>query len=163
MNQPSTVYYEIFVRSFYDSDGDGIGDFKGLTEKLDYLNDGNPDTHDDLGIGGIWLMPINPSPSYHGYDVTNYREINPDYGTMEDFQEFIHEAHKRGIKVIMDLVVNHTSNKSILGLLNLPRTRIANIVTGIRGLKIMAAVSGEPALQAAVILGILPKTRRSII
>lgn len=111
VNQPSTVFYEIFVRSFYDSDGDGIGDFKGLTEKLDYLNDGNPDTSDDLGIGGIWLMPINPSPSYHGYDVTNYREINPDYGTMEDFEAFINEAHKRGIKVIMDLVVNHTSNQ----------------------------------------------------
>ncbi|GGH37484.1 alpha-amylase family glycosyl hydrolase [Paenibacillus segetis] len=112
VNQPSTVYYEIFVRSFYDSDGDGIGDFKGLTEKLDYLNDGNPDTNDDLGVGGIWLMPINPSPSYHGYDVTDYREINPDYGTMEDFEVFIKEAHKRGIKVIMDLVVNHTSNQN---------------------------------------------------
>lgn len=109
--QPSTVYYEVFVRSFYDSDGDGIGDFKGLTEKLDYLNDGNPETDDDLGIGGIWLMPINPSPSYHGYDVTDYRSINPDYGTMEDFKEFLEEAHKRGIKVIMDLVVNHTSKE----------------------------------------------------
>ncbi|HEY4391962.1 MAG TPA: alpha-amylase family glycosyl hydrolase [Paenibacillus sp.] len=101
--QPSTVYYEIFVRSFYDSDGDGIGDFKGLTEKLDYIK--------DLGIEGIWLMPINPSPSYHGYDVTDYRSINPDYGTMEDFKQFLDEAHRRGIKVIMDLVVNHTSTK----------------------------------------------------
>lgn len=107
--QPSTVYYEIFVRSFYDSDGDGIGDLKGITEKLDYLNDGNPATKDDLGIGGIWLMPINPSPSYHGYDVTDYRSINPDYGTIEDMQNLLTEAHKRGIKVIMDLVVNHTS------------------------------------------------------
>ncbi|OMD85590.1 alpha-amylase [Paenibacillus odorifer] len=109
--QPSTVYYEIFVRSFYDSDGDGIGDLKGITKKLDYLNDGNPDTTDDLGIGGIWLMPINPSPSYHGYDVTDYRAINPDYGTIEDLQELVTEAHKRGIKVIMDLVVNHTSKE----------------------------------------------------
>ncbi|OKP66163.1 alpha-amylase [Paenibacillus sp. P3E] len=107
--QPSTVFYEIFVRSFYDSDGDGIGDLKGITEKLDYLNDGNPATKDDLGIGGIWLMPINPSPSYHGYDVTDYRSINPDYGTIEDMQNLLTEAHKRGIKVIMDLVVNHTS------------------------------------------------------
>ncbi|WP_410510948.1 alpha-amylase family glycosyl hydrolase [Paenibacillus sp. BR2-3] len=107
--QPSTVYYEIFVRSYFDSDGDGIGDLKGITEKLDYLNDGNPDTQEDLGVGGIWLMPINPSPSYHGYDVTDYRSINPDYGTMEDLQELLDEAHKRGIKVIMDLVVNHTS------------------------------------------------------
>ncbi len=109
--QPSTVYYEVFVRSFYDSDGDGIGDFKGLTQKLDYLNDGNPDTDDDLGVGGIWLMPINPSPTYHGYDVTDYRAINPDYGTLEDFRTFLDEAHKRGIKVVMDLVVNHTSRE----------------------------------------------------
>ncbi|WP_379151748.1 alpha-amylase family glycosyl hydrolase [Paenibacillus sp. sgz5001063] len=109
--QPSTVFYEIFVRSFYDSDGDGIGDLKGITEKLDYLNDGDPSTKDDLGIGGIWLMPVNPSPSYHGYDVTDYRSINPDYGTIEDMQTLITEAHKRGIKVIMDLVVNHTSKE----------------------------------------------------
>ncbi|MNO40541.1 Alpha-amylase precursor [compost metagenome] len=110
--QPSNgVFYEIFVRSFYDSDGDGIGDFKGLTQKLDYLNDGDPNTTEDLGIGGIWLMPINPSPSYHGYDVTDYRSINPDYGTMEDFKEFLDEAHKRGIKVVMDLVINHSSSE----------------------------------------------------
>ncbi|MCG8374147.1 MAG: alpha-amylase family glycosyl hydrolase, partial [Balneolales bacterium] len=105
------VWYEIFVRSFYDSDGDGIGDFNGLTQKLDYLNDGNPDTDTDLGIGGIWLMPIHPSPSYHGYDVTDYRAINPDYGTMEDFKTFLEEAHSRGIRVIIDYVMNHTSNQ----------------------------------------------------
>ncbi|MNO59824.1 Alpha-amylase precursor [compost metagenome] len=110
--QPSNgVFYEIFVRSFYDSDGDGIGDFKGLTQKLDYLNDGDPNTTEDLGISGIWLMPINPSPSYHGYDVTDYRSINPEYGTMEDFKTFLNEAHKRGIKVVMDLVVNHSSSE----------------------------------------------------
>lgn len=109
--QPSTVFYEVFVRSFADSNGDGIGDFKGLTGKLDYLNDGNPNTDTDLGIGGIWLMPINPSPSYHGYDVTDYRNINPDYGTLDDFRTFLDEAHQRGIKVIMDLVVNHTSKE----------------------------------------------------
>ncbi|MGG6314085.1 alpha-amylase family glycosyl hydrolase [Paenibacillus macerans] len=109
--QPSTVFYEVFVRSFYDSNGDGIGDFKGLTRQLDYLNDGNPDTDGDLGVGGIWLMPIQPSPSYHGYDVTDYRQINPDYGTLDDFRVFLDEAHKRGIKVIMDLVVNHTSKE----------------------------------------------------
>ncbi len=103
------VFYEIFVRSFQDSDGDGIGDFKGLTSRLDYLNDGDPNTTDDLGVTGIWLMPIMPSPSYHGYDVTDYKAINPDYGTMEDFREFLDAAHERGIKVIVDLVLNHTS------------------------------------------------------
>lgn len=101
--QTSTVFYEVFVRSFYDSNGDGIGDLNGLTEKLDYLK--------DLGIGGIWLMPIQPSPSYHGYDITDYRGINSDYGTLEDMKKLVEEAHKRGIKVIMDLVINHTSVK----------------------------------------------------
>lgn len=105
------VYYEIFIRSFADGDGDGIGDFKGLTAKLDYLNDGNPTTVTDLGITGIWLMPINPSPSYHGYDVTDYDGINPEYGTMADFEAFLQAAHARGIKVIMDLVLNHSSRQ----------------------------------------------------
>lgn len=106
-----TVFYEIFVRSFYDSDGDGIGDFNGLTQKLDYLNDGDPETYDDLGITGIWLMPIHDSPTYHGYDVIDYRSINPDYGTMEDFKNFLDAAHDRGIKVIIDYVMNHTSTE----------------------------------------------------
>lgn len=101
--QPSSVFYEIFVRSFYDSDGDGTGDLQGVTEKLDYL--------DDLGVEGLWLMPINPSPSYHGYDVTDYYAVHPDYGTLNDLKTLVSEAHKRGIKVIMDLVVNHTSTR----------------------------------------------------
>ncbi|WP_245948130.1 alpha-amylase family glycosyl hydrolase [Paenibacillus sambharensis] len=109
--QSSEVFYEIFVRSFYDSDGDGIGDLQGVIQKLDYLNDGDPSTTDDLGISGIWLMPIQPSPSYHGYDVTDYYEINPEYGTLDDFKELTAEAHKRGISIIMDLVVNHTSTE----------------------------------------------------
>lgn len=95
------VYYEIFVRAFSDSDGDGIGDLRGVTGKLDYLK--------ELGIEGIWLMPIHPSPSYHGYDITDFYSINPDYGTMDDFRELLKEAKDRGITVIMDLVVNHTS------------------------------------------------------
>ena len=107
-----TVFYEIFVRSFYDSNGDGVGDFNGITEKLDYLNDGNPNTHNDLGVTGIWLMPINPSPSYHGYDVTDYFKVNPDYGTMDDFKNLLKEAHKRGIRVIIDMVLNHTSDEN---------------------------------------------------
>ena len=98
-----TVFYELFVRSFRDSDGDGIGDFNGITEKLDYLQ--------SLGIKGLWLMPINPSPSYHGYDVTDYYAVNPDYGTMDDFKNLLNEAHKRDIKIIIDFVMNHTSSK----------------------------------------------------
>jgi len=104
------VFYELFVRSFKDSNGDGIGDFNGIIEMLDYLNDGDPDTTDDLGVGGIWLMPINPSPSYHGYDVSDYKAVNPDYGTLEDFKNLIEECHKRGIRVVMDFVINHTSS-----------------------------------------------------
>ncbi|MDY6874012.1 MAG: alpha-amylase family glycosyl hydrolase, partial [Chloroflexota bacterium] len=105
------VFYEIFVRSFKDSDGDGIGDFQGIIQQLDYLNDGDPTTHDDLGVGALWLMPINPSPSYHGYDVTDYTAVNPDYGTMDDFKQLLAEAEKRDIKVIIDLVLNHTSTE----------------------------------------------------
>ena len=105
------VFYEIFVRSFNDSDGDGIGDLVGLTQKLDYLNDGDPNTDDDLGVTALWLMPINDSPSYHGYDATDYRAINPDYGTTADFEAFLAAAHVRGIKVIIDYVMNHCSNQ----------------------------------------------------
>ena len=97
------VFYEIFVRSFSDSNGDGIGDFNGITQKLDYLQ--------ELGITGIWLMPIFPSPSYHGYDVTDYYNVNPQYGTLDDFKNLIAEAHKRNIRIIIDLVINHTSDK----------------------------------------------------
>ena len=103
------VFYEVFVRSFQDSDGDGIGDLRGLTERLDYLNDGDPSTTDDLGVTGIWLMPIAESPSYHGYDVTDYTSIEADYGTTEDFEALVAAAHERGIAVIVDQVLNHTS------------------------------------------------------
>ena len=95
------TYYELFVRSFSDSDGDGIGDFNGITEKLDYLK--------DLGITNIWLMPIHPSPSYHGYDVTDYYAVNPDYGTMEDFENLLNASDEAGINIIIDFVINHTS------------------------------------------------------
>lgn len=104
------VFYEIFVRSFYDSNSNGIGDFKGLIQKLDYLNDGNDTTTIDLGITAIWLMPIMDSPSYHGYDVMDYKKIENDYGSNQDFKEFLDSAHARGIKVIIDLVLNHTSS-----------------------------------------------------
>ncbi len=105
------VFYEIFVRSFSDSDRDGIGDINGLIEKLDYLNDGNPATTTDLGIEGIWLMPVFESPSYHGYDTVDYEAIERDYGTNADFARLLEEAHRRGIRVIVDFVVNHTSNQ----------------------------------------------------
>lgn len=105
------VWYEIFVRSFYDSNGDGIGDLNGVIEKLDYLNDGDPATTDDLGITGIWLMPITVSPSYHGYDVIDYFEVDASYGTNDDFKRLMEEAHARGIHVIVDLVMNHTSSQ----------------------------------------------------
>jgi alpha-amylase len=105
------VFYEVFVRSFSDSDGDGIGDLQGLIDRLDYLNDGDPDTGDDLGVTGIWLMPVAQSPSYHGYDVVDYRQIEEDYGTNEDFKRLVEEAHQRGIAVIVDLVLNHTSSE----------------------------------------------------
>ncbi len=99
-------YYEIFVRSFADSDGDRIGDINGVTEKLDYIQ--------DMGYSGIWLMPINESPSYHKYDVKDYYKIDPSYGTMDDLKNLLNEAHKRDIKVILDLVINHSSNQNEL-------------------------------------------------
>lgn len=97
---PNAVTYEIFIQSFYDSDGDSIGDFTGMTQKLNYLQ--------NLGVKGVWLMPMMPSPSYHKYDVTDYRSTHPDYGTLEQFKDFINEAHQRDIKVVIDFVVNHT-------------------------------------------------------
>ena len=105
------VCYEIFVRSFFDSDGDGVGDIPGLVRKLDYINDGNPATTRDLGANCVWLMPIAQSPSYHGYDVTNYYEVNRDYGNNADFKHFMKEAHRRGIRVLVDLVLNHSSSE----------------------------------------------------
>lgn len=99
--QDGTVFYEIFVRAFYDSDGDGIGDLNGVTAKLDYLQ--------DLGVGGIWLMPILQNNTYHGYDTTDYYSILPEYGNKSDLENLIKEAHARDIKVVMDLVLNHSS------------------------------------------------------
>jgi glycosidase len=96
------VFYQVFVRSFCDASGDGVGDLNGLIAKLDYLQ--------DLGIEGLWLMPVFESPSYHGYDVVDYETVNEDYGTNADFERLMVEAHKRGIRVIVDFVVNHTSS-----------------------------------------------------
>jgi alpha-amylase len=101
--QPPGVCYEIFVRSFADSNGDGIGDINGITAKLDYLK--------ELGIDAIWLTPVCKSPTYHKYDVEDYKAVDPEYGTLADLKNLIAEAHKRNIKVVKDLVVNHTSSR----------------------------------------------------
>jgi alpha-amylase len=97
------VCYEVFVRSFYDSNGDGIGDLNGLTQKLAYI--------DSLGASCIWLMPVAASPSYHGYDVSDYYRVEPAYGTNADFKRFVAAAHRRGIKVLVDMVLNHASSE----------------------------------------------------
>ena len=98
------VIYQLHVRSFYDSDADGIGDFPGLTQKLDYLQ--------DLGVTALWLLPFYPSPLRDdGYDIADYTEVNPAYGDLRDFKTFVREAHARGLRVITELVINHTSDQ----------------------------------------------------
>jgi len=96
-------FYEIFVYSFYDSDGDCVGDLQGVIEKLDYV--------EYMGFNGIWLMPIMPSPTYHKYDATDYCAIDEIYGTMEDFEQLVDECHKRGINLVIDLAINHSSSE----------------------------------------------------
>ena len=104
----SRVFYEIFVGSFSDSDGDGTGDLRGIINRMDYLNDGNPGSGNSLGIEGIWLTPVFLSPSYHKYDVTDYFQIDPSFGTEEDLAELITLCHERDVKLILDLPLNHT-------------------------------------------------------
>lgn len=106
------VFYEIFVGSFSDSDGDGTGDLRGIINRFDYLNNGYPQSGESLGIEGIWLSPINASPSYHKYDVADYYAIDEKFGTMDDLKELVNIAHERNVKVIMDLVINHSSNRN---------------------------------------------------
>lgn len=110
------VFYEIFVRSFKDSSegalaNDGVGDLRGIIEKLDYLNDARPETGTDLEVGGLWLMPIHPSPTYHGYDISNYYDIAKQYGTLDEFRELVTKCHERDIKIVLDMVLNHSSNQ----------------------------------------------------
>jgi glycosidase len=110
------VFYEIFVRSFADAThgplaGDGVGDLQGLIDHLDYLNDGRGAGGSSLGVTALWLMPISPSPSYHGYDVTDYFAVHPQFGDVALCRRFVQEAHRRGIRVIIDFVLNHSSNR----------------------------------------------------
>jgi len=99
------IIYELHVKTFHDSDADGIGDFRGLIEKLDYLQ--------ELGISAIWLLPFYPSPMKDdGYDIANYLDVNPNYGTLDDFRAFLDAAHERGLRVITELVINHTSDQN---------------------------------------------------
>jgi alpha-glucosidase len=103
------VMYQIYPRSFQDSNGDGIGDLPGIISRLDYLNDGTPDS---LGVDAIWLSPFYPSPmADFGYDVSDYRGVHPDYGTLADFDELLRRAHEHGIRVLVDFVPNHTSDQ----------------------------------------------------
>ena len=98
------LIYQVHVRTFYDSTGDGVGDFRGLAQKLDYLQ--------ELGITAIWLMPFFPSPLRDdGYDIADYRSVHPSYGTLDDFKAFLEAAHQRGIRVIIEMVLNHTSDQ----------------------------------------------------
>jgi len=98
------VIYQLHVKAFFDSNDDGIGDIVGLTRKLDYLQ--------DLGVTALWLLPFYPSPLRDdGYDIADYRDVNPTYGTLQDFRHFIREAHRRGLRVITELVINHTSDQ----------------------------------------------------
>ena len=98
------VFYEVHVKAFQDSNDDGIGDFPGLTERLGYIQ--------ELGVDCLWLLPFYPSPLRDdGYDIADYRDVSPVYGKMGDFEVFIEAAHRRGIRVIADLVVNHTSDR----------------------------------------------------
>jgi len=99
------VIYELHVKTFHDSDGDGIGDFRGLIEKLDYLQ--------ELGVTALWLLPFYPSPMRDdGYDIADYYDVNPNFGTLDDFRAFLAAAHERGLRVITELVINHTSDQN---------------------------------------------------
>ena len=111
MKDQHRVFYEIFVGSFSDSNGDGIGDLQGIINRMDYLNDGDPQSGRSLGVEGIWLTPVFTSPTYHKYDVTDYYTIDPQFGTMEDLQELITLCHERDVKLILDLPLNHTGNR----------------------------------------------------
>ena len=102
------VIYQLNVKAFFDTNGDGVGDFKGVTAKLDYVK--------ELGVNTIWLMPFYPSPLRDdGYDISEYDNVHPQYGTLDDFREMLDAAHERGLRVITELVINHTSADHQIG------------------------------------------------
>ena len=158
------VIYEIHVRAFRDADGDGIGDFKGLIEKLDYLQ--------GLGVTALWLLPFYPSPLRDdGYDISDYRRVHPCYGTLRDFRRFLSEAHRRGMRVITELVLAHTSDAHRVvpasppvttglepeGLLHLERharqvLRRPRDLQGLRGVELVVRPGGRGLLLAPVLL-----------
>ena len=111
-NDLHRVFYEIFVGSFSDSDGDGIGDLRGIINRLDYLNDGNPESGESLGVQGLWLTPVFESPSYHKYDTQDYYAVDSAFGSAEDLKELVEKCHERDVLVILDLALNHTSTKN---------------------------------------------------
>ena len=133
------VLYSIFVRSYADSDGDGIGDLNGITNRLDYL--------ETLGIDVIWLLPIYPSPSYHGYDVTDFFSVNPEYGTLEDLETLVDAVHARGMHIILDFVPSHLSSQNPL-FLEAYRTRVQKSRIGL-SLR-MKPIPCMPVLLAAM-------------
>lgn len=131
----NAVVYQIYPRSFQDSNGDGIGDLKGITSRLDYLA--------DLGVDVLWLSPVFKSPQDdNGYDISDYQDIDPLFGTMADMDELLAEAHKRGLKVIMDLVVNHTSDEHAW--FQASATRTTRTPTGTGGVPPGRATSRAP-------------------
>ena len=130
----NAVVYQIYPRSFQDSNGDGIGDLKGITSRLDYLS--------DLGVDVLWLSPVYRSPQDdNGYDISDYQDIDPLFGTLEDMDELLDEAHKRGLRIVMDLVVNHTSDAPGS---RPPATRTTRTPTGTGGVPPGRATSRAP-------------------
>ena len=128
-----SVVYQVYPRSFCDSNGDGMGDINGITSKLDYLQ--------ELGINVIWLSPVYQSPNDdNGYDISDYQAIMKEFGTMEDFDRMLEEAHTRGIKIVMDLVVNHTSDEHAWFMES--KTRIVIIISGVREKTAKSRITG---------------------
>ena len=159
VNDNNRVFYEIFVGSFSDSNGDGVGDLRGVISRMDYLNDGDPQSGVSLGIEGIWLTPIFSSPTYHKYDVTDFYSVDPAFGTMDDLKELISLCHERNVKLILDLPINHTGNqnrwfKNFLNahMMNNPTNEYYDFYTWLpAGEKAPAGRHFAPAAQAKVL------------